>query len=69
MNVKLIRMPDRAIVANETFEHRAPTEGGGIDAVIVAFDDALGKVLKRTVEWTLRQAASLPRSGTPASGG
>ncbi len=69
INVKLVRMPDRVIVANETFEARQPADAAGIDGIVAAFDDALGKVLKRTVEWALRQAASLPRSGAPASGG
>ncbi|MFN0043561.1 MAG: ABC-type transport auxiliary lipoprotein family protein [Alphaproteobacteria bacterium] len=69
MNVKLVRMPERSIVANETFSMEVEAGGTAIEPIMVAFDDALGKVLKRTVEWTLRAAAALPRPSNPASGG
>jgi cholesterol transport system auxiliary component len=53
LNSKLIRMPHRVIVANHTIESMLPAENGSLDAVVSAFDEALGKVLKRTVEWCL----------------
>jgi cholesterol transport system auxiliary component len=53
LNSKLIRMPHRVIVANHTIESVVPAENGSLDAVVSAFDEALGKVLKRTVEWCL----------------
>ena len=53
LNAKLIRMPHRVIVANHTGESALPAENGSLEAVAAAFDDALGKVLKRTVEWCL----------------
>jgi cholesterol transport system auxiliary component len=53
LNSKLIRMPHRVIVANHTVESVLPAENGSLEAVVAAFDDALGKVLKRTVEWCL----------------
>jgi cholesterol transport system auxiliary component len=53
LNAKLIRMPHRVIVANHTGESVLPAENGSLEAVVTAFDDALGKVLKRTVEWCL----------------
>jgi cholesterol transport system auxiliary component len=53
LNAKLIRMPQRVIVANHTGESVLPAENGSLEAVVTAFDDALGKVLKRTVEWCL----------------
>ncbi|MBM3598454.1 MAG: hypothetical protein FJX35_09590 [Alphaproteobacteria bacterium] len=53
INVKLVRMPDRSIIATHTVERRVPVEGRGIESVVAAFDDALGKVMKRVVEWTL----------------
>jgi ABC-type uncharacterized transport system auxiliary subunit len=30
-----------------------PAAGGDLNAITAAFDDALGKVVKRVVEWTL----------------
>ncbi|MFO0996562.1 MAG: ABC-type transport auxiliary lipoprotein family protein [Alphaproteobacteria bacterium] len=54
MNVKLIKMPERTIVSNATFESRIEAENTSMEAIVTAYDEALGKVLKRTVEWTLR---------------
>ena len=53
INVKLIRMPDRIIVANESFEAWHQAAADTIDEVVIAFDEALGKVLKELVRWTL----------------
>lgn len=53
LNAKLVRQPRRNIVASQNFEATADSAGEDIDSIILAFDDALGKVLKRTVEWTL----------------
>ncbi len=54
MNAKLVKMPERMIVADDTFESRIPAAGGDIDSVVTAYNEAMGKVLKRLVEWTLR---------------
>lgn len=53
MNVRLIALPDRAIVAQTTVERDQRAERNSMDAIVAAFDDALGAVLKRIVEWTL----------------
>lgn len=53
LNAKLVRQPRRNIVASTNFEATAQAAGEDIDSIILAFDDALGKVLRRTVEWTL----------------
>jgi cholesterol transport system auxiliary component len=53
LNAKLIRMPHRVIVANHTVESVVTSENGSLEAVVTAFDEALGKVLKRTVEWCI----------------
>jgi len=58
LNAKLVRMPQRVILASVNFERRIPVEGTGIRAVVNAFDAALGKVMKRTVEWSLREVAA-----------
>ena len=64
LNSKLIRMPQRVIVANHTIESLQPAQNGSLESVVAAFDDALGKVLKRTVEWCL---TAVP-PGTPSPG-
>jgi cholesterol transport system auxiliary component len=62
INAKLVRMPDRAIVATETFDWKEPIRADQIDAIIDAWDEAAGKVMKRTVEWTLGNLARRPLS-------
>lgn len=52
-STKLIAMPDRVIVANESFDAQVPAAADTVDDVVAAFDTALGKVLKNLVRWTL----------------
>ena len=54
LNVKLVKQPRRAIVASRTFESTIKSEGKAMRNVIRAFDQALGKVLRHTVEWTIK---------------
>ncbi len=55
MNAKLVKMPERVIVADDTFEARIPATGTNIDAIVDAYNEATGKVLKRLIDWTLRE--------------
>ena len=55
INARLIQMPERIIVAVEQFSHSEIVSVEALDPVIDAFDDALGKVLKRMVVWTLEE--------------
>lgn len=54
MNAKLIKMPERAIVASRTVEYLIPSDGKDLESVILAYDTALGKVMKRVVGWALK---------------
>ncbi len=56
LNVKIIKQPRRSIIASENFEAKVPATSARMDDIIKAFDTALGKVLRRTVEWTLETA-------------
>jgi cholesterol transport system auxiliary component len=49
----LIDQSTRQIVASESFEAAIKSTGTDMDSIILAFDTALGKVMRRTVEWTL----------------
>lgn len=53
--VKLVRMPQRVIVASQTVEHIVPAERNSMEAIVGAFDEALGKTLKDIVTWTLTE--------------
>ena len=55
INLKLVQMPRRVIIASETFEARYPAKENSMKSIIGAFDDALGKVLKSVVTWTWKQ--------------
>ncbi len=53
INAKLVTQPRQVIVASHSFESTVEAEGGGMTAIIAAFDQALGKVIRQLVEWTL----------------
>jgi cholesterol transport system auxiliary component len=53
MNAKLVKMPDRRIIASETFERKLPAASGKLADIVGAFDETLGKVLKQIVIFTL----------------
>ena len=53
INAKLIKMPQRSIIASQTFENLVKSGENSMDSIIGAFDDALGKALKDIVVWTL----------------
>ncbi len=53
INCKLVEMPDRLIVANSSFEAVEPASADSILPIVEAMDEALGKVLKSIVRWTL----------------
>ncbi len=58
MNAKLVEMPQRRIIASNTFEERVPAAGTTFPDVLAAFDEALGQVIKGIVVFTL--TAPLP---------
>src|SRR5690606_22293343 len=64
INAKLVKMPERVIIADMTAQRKIPAASQSLDDIILAFDDALGKILKRVVEWTL-VAPSRPRLAAP----
>ena len=55
MNAKLVQMPERDIVGSYTVEYFIPAPGPTMVEIIQGFDSALGKILKRMVNWTLRE--------------
>jgi cholesterol transport system auxiliary component len=60
LTVRMIKTPEGRIVAQDTFEAREPAERNAIEAVVLAFDEALGKVMKRLVAWTLAMPTPEP---------
>ena len=53
IKARLVELPRRTIVAATSAEHVERAKGTDLDSVINAFDEALGRVMRRIVEWTL----------------
>jgi cholesterol transport system auxiliary component len=54
LDASLYRMPRRDLVGQQRFAVETAPVGSGVDAVVAAFDVALGRVLKELVGWTVR---------------
>jgi cholesterol transport system auxiliary component len=54
-------MPFRRIIGSQSFMHEIQAARDDMDDIVPAFDEALGKVLKRIVEWTLINGESADR--------
>ena len=62
---KLVRMPVREIVASHVSEQKQLASAITLDAVVNAFDTALGPVLKDIVQWTMTTVPpTVPKSPT-----
>src|SRR3546814_902378 len=53
IDAKLVKMPERKIVAAKEFRKARPANVDDMSSVIESFDGALGSTLRRLVEWTL----------------
>jgi cholesterol transport system auxiliary component len=63
INAKLVAMPRRNIEASKNFEALERARSTSFQDIIAAYDDALGKVLRRLVEWSLTEAERIDRQG------
>jgi cholesterol transport system auxiliary component len=62
VDVKLVALPERRIIAQAPFERRASAAANDLPVIVAAFDEALGGVMKAIVLWTLSDPA-LSQSG------
>ncbi len=53
INAKLVRLPRRTIVGTKSAEYVERAKGTDLNSIIDAYDEALGRVMRRVVEWTL----------------
>jgi cholesterol transport system auxiliary component len=60
--VRLVKMPERTIIAQSLAERREEAAQNGLDAIVEAFNEALGGVMKELVTWTLRRIKSDARA-------
>jgi cholesterol transport system auxiliary component len=52
-NARLVKMPDREIIAQGSFERHEPAAANDVPSIVLAFDEALGAVMKQIVVWTV----------------
>jgi cholesterol transport system auxiliary component len=57
INVRLVNPSNRDIVGQASFERRWRASANDIPSIIIAFDDALGGVMKEIVVWTVTNPA------------
>jgi cholesterol transport system auxiliary component len=56
LTAKLVKIPDRAIVAHQSFDATQPAAANQVPSVVDAFNAALHKALRQLVDWTLAAA-------------
>ncbi len=61
LNAKLVQMPQRTIIGSQRFTRRIKAKADTLEDIVAAFDDALGKVLKELVTWTLKSGQAARR--------
>lgn len=62
LNVKIVKQPRQEIVGSQNFERVVKAEGSTVKDVVLAYDEALGKVLRRVVEWVLIEAEAVKKA-------
>jgi cholesterol transport system auxiliary component len=60
INAKLVSLPLRAIIGNTDCVYRSPAASDKIEDIVEAFNDALGRCMKRLVEFTLKTGKPPP---------
>jgi cholesterol transport system auxiliary component len=63
INIRLVNPSDREVVAHTSFERRERASANDVPSIILAFDEALGGVMKDTVVWTVTNPALAVRRG------
>lgn len=63
LGLKLVRMPQRHIIAAATIERLQTAPDNRMSSIVESFDEALGKVLRDAVVWTLTR----PETREPAA--
>ena len=53
INVKLVNPTSREVVAQTSFERRERASANDVPSIVLAFDEALGGVMKEIVVWTV----------------
>ncbi len=63
LNVRLVNPANREIVAQTSFEQRRRASTNDVPSIILAFNEALGSVMREIVVWTAANPALLTKRG------
>lgn len=55
LNIKIVDAVDQRIIASRSFEQLTFSATDAPEQVVAAFDDALGRVLRDSIEWSIRR--------------
>lgn len=58
INAKLVRLPDRSILAQRSFTAALPAQRNQVPAIVEDFDAALHDVMRKVIAWTLGTASA-----------
>jgi cholesterol transport system auxiliary component len=61
LQIRLLRMPRRESLATFSASEAVRAAGTPLDQVIIAFDEALNRVQRRIVEWTVQKVVEVTR--------
>jgi cholesterol transport system auxiliary component len=61
LNIKIVAADEDLIIASQSFEKIQPSASDSAEDLAVAFDNALGTVLRKAVEWSIRRIHSHAR--------
>ena len=67
LQARLVRLPRRTSIAATSEGFTVTAADSSLEAIVAAFDEGLGKALRRVVEWTVREVAEA--EATPAVSG
>lgn len=56
---KLVKMPEREIIGDRICEYMGPAGKDSLETVVEAYNEVLGRCMRRIVEWTLRTGAGI----------
>jgi len=59
LNLKIVQEPDGLIIASENFGREITTASDDMLDVVAAFDEALGKSMRASVEWAVREIGEI----------
>jgi len=63
LNLKIVKEPDGLIVASKSFEKAVNIESDDMKLIVAGFDKALGRVLKKSIAWSLLEIDRIAPGG------